>query len=83
MSLFKYLQEGIVGLLRDVNQDRLLSSLDDLELAGRGRDGVKCANLVLARARCTYASNGRIRGFPSPLPYLCFLFSGHVGSSCL
>ena len=81
MSLFKYLQKGIVDLLRDVHKDRLLPSLHDLELAGRGRDRVESAYLVLARASCTYASIGSIRGFPSPLPYLCLLFSGHVGSS--
>ena len=33
MSLFKYLQEGIVDLLRDIHKYRLLSSLHDLELA--------------------------------------------------
>ncbi len=81
MSLFKYLQERIVDLLRDVNKDRLLPVLHDLKLASRGRDRVKCANLVLARTGSTYARIGSIRGFPSPLPYLCLLFSCHVGSS--
>ena len=81
MSLFKYLQEGIVDLLRDVDKDRLLPSLHDFELASRGPDRVKRADLVLARARCAYASIGSIRGFPSPLCYLCLLFSSLVGSS--
>lgn len=81
MSLFKYLQEGIVDLLRDIDEYRLLPSLHDLELACRGRDRVKCTYLVLARASRTYASIGGVRGFPSPLPYICLLFSGHVGSS--